>query len=270
MDFKKILVIFLGVFIVIDIFLAVQVVFFNETARDLTTPDTVLTELHNDNISFTPPSTKHQTGVYISGDFNTKYLKNEVKSIPDKAKFDDAEGTMTVKVSNPEVLGENLTQAQKQISKLLKSTKKVIAGKQYVYDANMTKVANTMPHSGHILIYSQVLAGNREIMGVEGRIQFKLTSTYEVDEYTQSYIVNAQVLRDAAEVISEQNALIGLYQYNELPNNGKVLWTKLAYTQLTTVEKDTIFVPTWVVAVENSANTVSVLRVNAFDGSLMK
>ncbi|QEA35767.1 two-component system regulatory protein YycI [Weissella soli] len=101
-------------------------------------------------------------------------------------------------------------------------------------------------------------------------MRFTFDKQNRLVRYAQTYIGNVEVLRDAVEVISGADALKDLYQYNELPNNSTVKWTKLAYTALITVKADTIFVPTWVVAVVDANGDVSILRVNAIDGSVLK
>ncbi|MBC6498346.1 two-component system regulatory protein YycI [Weissella confusa] len=64
------------------------------------------------------------------------------------------------------------------------------------------------------------------------------------------------MLRDSTTLISEEKALIGAYQYNEIPNNGKLNWSHMGYAPLTTVGDDTIFVPAWIFSVtDGTGNT---------------
>ncbi|EHL98073.1 hypothetical protein HMPREF9103_01728 [Lentilactobacillus parafarraginis F0439] len=78
-------------------------------------------------------------------------------------------------------------------------------------------------------------------------------------------------LREKSETISETRALIWLYQYNEIPNNTKVVWSKLAYTKLLSIDTDRVFIPTWVIAIKpQNSPQVQLKKINAFTGGIIK
>ena len=91
--------------------------------------------------------------------------------------------------------------------------------------------------------------------------------------YTQGYLANVATLREKTDTISERKALIWLYQYNQIANNTKVIWTQLAYTRYFDLKNSSVYIPTWVIAVKaNSGNNAGVLqikRVNAFTGAIL-
>ena len=65
--------------------------------------------------------------------------------------------------------------------------------------------------------------------------------------------------------------LDSLYTYSELPNNSKVILLKQVYTKLLTVKGNTIYIPTWLAAIENNTSkTVTLKRVNAFTGTIIQ
>ena len=72
------------------------------------------------------------------------------------------------------------------------------------------------------------------------------------------------------QLISEEQALIALYQYNDLPNNSHVTVAHMGYQELTTVDKDIIFVPVWQFFVQNNGQKAITVTVNAINGAIMK
>ena len=120
------------------------------------------------------------------------------------------------------------------------------------------------------MVYALKISDSRSFMSQRAQIRFVLTANHELKSYTQSYVENPQVLRDSTSLISEEKALIGAYQYNEIPNNGTVNWSELGYSPLTTVHGDIIFVPAWIFSVTDPSDETTILRVNALNGSLMK
>ena len=67
MDFKKILATFLAVFVVIDIFLAVQWFQLHQPASNPTSSESILTEMRNDGIKVGKLGQTEKTGVYLAG-----------------------------------------------------------------------------------------------------------------------------------------------------------------------------------------------------------
>lgn len=63
--------------------------------------------------------------------------------------------------------------------------------------------------------------------------------------YTQGYMNDIQILREKRDTISQERALIWLYQYNKLPANTQVLWCHLGYTRLLSVNNSIVYIPTW-------------------------
>ncbi len=270
MDFKRILIVFFWVFGVVNIFLTVQLIRANTEASRANTAVSVLTEMANDNIKFTNPSTVSSMGSYLSGQVNSNYLQSQMNLIDGKKKFDSATGTLSVTYEQPQKFGTTQPTVKRSISKYLKNEAKVLSGTQYRFDKQFSSMTKPDSHGHYSLVYSQRMTGRQVVMGTAGQIRFTFDKQNRLVRYTQTYISNVEVLRDAVEVISGADALKDLYQYNELPNNSTVKWTKLAYSALIRVKADTIFVPTWVVAVVDANGDVSILRVNAIDGSVLK
>lgn len=270
MDFKRILIVFFWIFGVVNVFLTVQLVRSNTDNSQANTAVSVLAEMSNDNIKFANPSTVSSIGSYLSGNVNSNYLQSQMNLIDGKKRFDTATGTLSVTYDKPQPFGTTQTEVKQAVNRYLKNETKVLSGTQYRFDKQFSSVIEPDAHGRYSLVYSQKMTSQQVVMGTYGQIKFTFDGQNRLVRYTQTYISNVEVLRDTVEVISGADALKDLYQYNELPNNSTVRWTKLAYTSLITVKSDTIFVPTWVVAVVDANGDVSILRVNAIDGSVLK
>ena len=78
-------------------------------------------------------------------------------------------------------------------------------------------------------------------------------------------------VRELQATISPWRAVTNLYTTRELADNSRVMQVKLGYTKLTEVRGSVIFVPTWLVWIENkSSKSSSLKRVNAFSGQLLQ
>ncbi len=112
---------------------------------------------------------------------------------------------------------------------------------------------------------------NGLIYSTEAQVRFNLNANHQIVSYTQSYLQDVKSLREKSETISETRALIWLYQYNEIPNNTKVVWSKLAYTKLLSIDTDRVFIPTWVIAIKpQNSPQVQLKKINAFTGGIIK
>ncbi|MBC9720307.1 MAG: two-component system regulatory protein YycI, partial [Lactobacillus sp.] len=93
----------------------------------------------------------------------------------------------------------------------------------------------------------------------------------QIVSYSQSYVDDLNPVRERQNTISSKAAVDSLYTYSELPNNSKVILLKQVYTKLLTVKGNTIYIPTWLAAIENNTSkTVALKRVNAFTGTIIQ
>ena len=93
----------------------------------------------------------------------------------------------------------------------------------------------------------------------------------QIVSYSQSYVDDLNPVRERQNTISSKAAVDSLYTYSELPNNSKVILLKQVYTKLLTVKGNTIYIPTWLAAIENNTSkTVTLKRVNAFTGTIIQ
>ncbi|QOX66098.1 two-component system regulatory protein YycI [Levilactobacillus brevis] len=267
MDFRRIEWLFLVAFIVIDIFLFAA--FQRDTSGETDTSSnrsssdtTILKEMRADNISFKAPSKKSGEGYYISTS-NDSSIKSNLTSLSNQTVRYQSDGTITSTFKTP-ITGVDTQHPDKTLDTVVSNSTLILNGTDYTYNAKLS--------SRNTVVYTQKVADG-PIYSRYGEIRFSLTNAGTVTGYTQGYLANVSTLREKTETISERKALIWLYQYNQIPNNTKVVWTKLAYTRYFNLKNSSVYIPTWVVAVKsNSGNNAGVLQlkhVNAFTGAIL-
>ncbi|PBQ22514.1 hypothetical protein CNR29_00180 [Levilactobacillus brevis] len=267
MDFRRIEWLFLVAFIVIDIFLFAA--FQRDTSGETDTSSnrsssdtTILKEMRADNISFKAPSKKSGEGYYISTS-NDSSIKSSLTSLSNQTVRYQSDGTITSTFKTP-ITGVDTQHPDKTLDTVVSNSTLILNGTDYTYNAELS--------SRNTVVYTQEVADG-PIYSRYGEIRFSLTNAGTVTGYTQGYLANVSTLREKTETISERKALIWLYQYNQIPNNTKVVWTKLAYTRYFNLKNSSVYIPTWVVAVKsNSGNNAGVLQlkhVNAFTGAIL-
>lgn len=263
MNFKRIELIFLATFIAIDIFLFGM---FQQTknmqAENVSqgnTNSTIIKEMRNDQIKVGDLSDKNGSAYYASGT-QDQALRNQVSQLENQTvRFQNDELQSDFK--SPIDMNDN---AKQTINNKLKDPTFISFGDQYRYNSELSKKAE--------IVYTQT-AFNYPIYSQQGEIRFKLNSNNQIVSYTQQYLDNIISLREQSETISQERALILLYQYNGIPNNTEVAWIKLGYTKYISVDNNQVLIPTWVIALKvqnDNSDSYVFKRINAFSGSLIK
>ncbi|GHP13971.1 hypothetical protein YK48G_13960 [Lentilactobacillus fungorum] len=262
MNFRRIEIIFLVTFIAIDIFLFGMF----EKNNDLQTENVsqgdsnskIVKEMRNDQIKVDDVSNKKGFAYYISGTQND-VLRNQMGQLVNQTpRYIDHE--LESEFKEPITVSKDAP--QKTVNRMLSDPTFILFGDQYTYNKELSTARN--------LVYSQKAMGSL-MYSSEAQIKFTLNTNYQIVSYTQTYLQGIRSLREKSETISETRALIWLYQYNEIPNNTKVAWTRLGYTKLLSIDNDRVFIPTWIIAIkpQNSTQT-QIKRINAFTGGIIK
>lgn len=263
MNFRRIEWIFLIAFIALDIFLIGT--YYNqngvETERSTgnsKTTSSVLRSLKDDQITYPANlSSKENDGYYIASP-NSDYLSSKISQLgQSKAEYSSNDKKLSV-TFNKKVKIKNSSQPQETTDKIISNKTLVINGRQYRYDANFSTDSE--------LIYTQMVYGKR-VASDQGIVKFTLAKGY-ITGYSQTYLPDIEILREKKTTISQKRALVWLYQYNKLPANSKVKWSKLGYTKLLSVNGSTVYIPTWNFLIKTSGTTVY-RRINAFNGAVM-
>ncbi|WP_367295790.1 two-component system regulatory protein YycI [Levilactobacillus yonginensis] len=268
MDFRRIEWLFLVAFIVIDIFLFVA--FQRDTSgqtetastRSADSDATIVKEMRSDDITFKTPSKASSEGYYISTS-NDNSIKNSLTALSDQTVRYHDDGTIASTFKTP-ITGVDTKHPDKTLDTVVNNGAMILNGTNYFYNKRLSS-QNTVVYTQHVT--------DGQIYSRYGEIRFSLTNDGTVTGYTQGYLSDVSTLREKTETISERKALIWLYQYNQISNNTKIVWTKLAYTRYFTLKNSSVYIPTWVIAVKaNSGNNAGVLQlkhVNAFTGAIL-
>lgn len=264
MDFKRIQIIFLITFVIIDIFLF-SLFHRNQSIQNdninSSNATSIVSDMHNDQISFRHfPSNRKQTGYYISAR-KTNELHKRLRALSDQnVHYDSYHLDSTFK--HPIALNDD--HPHTTVDHLLQKPSIIAYGDQYHYCSNLSD-PNT-------LVYVQRTRKDgihNDIFSNTSEIKFHVVDHF-LNGYSQSYVNNIKNLREQSDTISAKRALTLLYQYNNIPNNTKIEWCHFAYTHLLSVRDNYIYIPTWVIAMkENGADGIQYRDVNAFNGSII-
>ncbi len=262
MNFRRIQIIFLITFIAIDIFLfGMFQQNLNMQAENVSkgnTDSTIVKEMKDDQIDLGKLSTSTGSGFYLAGS-PSDTLRNQIGQLINQTPHYVGHQLMS-ELKQPINVDKN--NPAKTINNLLSDPTFILNGSQYVYNKTLS--------SPQMIVYTQKAMG-KQILSAEGQIRFNLNTSHQILSYTQTYLDGIKNLREKAATISEQRALIWLYQYNEIPNNSKVEWIQQGYTKLLSVDSDQVLIPTWVIAIKPQNSTqIQIKRINAFNGGIIK
>lgn len=264
MNFKRIELIFLGTFIALNLFLLGMFIqnqnLQTEKGAQGNSNSTILKEISNDQIKVGHLSNKGGFSYYASGS-QDDLLKTQANQLENQ----------TVRMSKKKLKSEFKTPIELEDNDPVKTINNKLSDPEFVSFGNEYKY-NSELSTDNELIYTQTAFGY-PIYSSSGQIRFDLNSKRNIVSYTQGHLDNIASLRERSETISQQQAVILLYQYNQIPNNTKISWVKLGYTKYITVDNNQVLIPTWQVAIRSQVggnNNYVVKRINAFSGSLIK
>ncbi|MDE3751013.1 two-component system regulatory protein YycI [Pediococcus pentosaceus] len=263
MDFRRIEVIFIVVFAILNAYLfgsywQYQLEAGTTSSSNSSENSTILKEMRNDQITYMPLSNKKMNGYYASATVDTS-LKDNIKRLTDQS-------ARVVDNYVESTLNEELTvdpkQPQKVLNTFVKNRYNIVYGSEYQYNPNLSTSVQ--------VVYTQMIDGH-PVYSKAGKLTFYVNASNEVTGYTQGHLVNEKQLREKNELISQTRAVTWLYQYNEIQNDSKVEWADLGYTNLLTTDNGVVYVPTWVIGIKSKSSTgIQVKRINAFSGVLIK
>lgn len=262
MDFKKIQIIFLAIFVVIDIFLFSL---FHQNDNLQTENNNkgsdaeIIKQLPNDQISVEPKlSTKSQTGYYLSAVYDDT-LPNAKDQLRNQ-KVTYANNTLRSTFKRP--IGLYSDDYESILNKLMKKSSFITHGDEYEYSSDLS--------TKDTVVYVQTTDEGNLFGAHHGQITFDINSDHLLEGYTQSYMSDVSILREKSDIISPAKALVWLYQYNAIPDNSKVKWVKLYYTQLLSIKNNVVLIPTWIIGYKSAdSNDITTKRINAFNGAIL-
>ncbi|NVY96549.1 two-component system regulatory protein YycI [Lactobacillus sp. DCY120] len=261
MDFKRIEIIFLCVFVALDIFLFFS---YNQSRNAVvmtnnSSPTTLAKEMSQDNIVLDQtPSDRPSQGYYLASK-DSNILQNHPDLKNQAVTYDGNKRQLHSVLDVPWTV--NRTAPQKTLNRLKNKDQNILYGNQYQYAPHLS--------DQHNLVYVQK-QGSGQFYSREGQLIFQIVGR-KVVGYQQTYINGVTFLREKQNTISERRAIEILYTNNEIPSGARIRWIDLAYKRLLRVRESTVYIPVWYVGFVNKNSKVpEIRRINAFNGTIIK
>ncbi|WP_099974195.1 two-component system regulatory protein YycI [Lactobacillus terrae] len=259
MDFRRIEIIFLVVFVSLDVFLLLS---FRSSQHFFNSGSTVTStsvEMKKRNISTGKLDSDQQYGYYLgakpSGVLGQNYNKLKNQSVTYIANDDKISSNL---ISTLNVNGKKKVSV---IDNFMKKDSNILFGEKYTYSPQLS--------SSTKIVYAQNVSSGA-IFDKTAQLVFTVSGD-KIVSYTQTYIPSASVLHEKSVLKSEKDVVDNLYTNSEIPNNSKITYINLAYTKLLEANDNTIYIPVWFVTIKNTDNDISSTKqVNAFTGAIIK
>ncbi|NUF26118.1 two-component system regulatory protein YycI [Bombilactobacillus mellis] len=262
MDFKKIEMIFLVIFVALDVFLFTSymksrnsVVMTNNSGHISLTK-----EMDKDNISLSKKLDKRTSQGYYLASKDSHLLRNEQGKLRNQSvSYNEEKNQLNSILDSPILIAAQTP--QQTLNRFITKEHNVLHGQQYQYAPNLSTPNNI------VYIEKRKIGQFYEF---DGRITFQIEDNRLLG-YQQRYIDGISVLREKQATISEQHAVDSLYTNNDIPSNSQIRWSKLAYGRLLKVKGSTIYIPMWYVGfTTKGSKDLQISKVNAFSGAVMK
>lgn len=265
MDFKRIEWIFLIVFIGINIFLGIELwqtpTLLSAGSTPTQTQTDIKSETSADQITIPKVNDKQEDGYYLAAKTDNSWIKKATQQVKVQVENNSSENLIYVHLDKPITLSKNKKEALRQVMRFKDDSQNVYQGKNYAYLSELSERDD--------YIFNQKTKYG-EFFAATARLHI-IVKDNQIVSYSQSYVDDLNPVRERQNTISSKAAVDSLYTYSELPNNSKVILLKQVYTKLLTVKGSTIYIPTWLAAIENNTSkTVTLKRVNAFTGTIIQ
>lgn len=265
MDFKRIEWIFLIVFIGINIFLGIELwqtpTLLSAGSTPTQTQTDIKSETSADQITIPKVNDKQEDGYYLAAKTDNSWIKKATQQVKGQVENNSSENLIYVHLDKPITLSKNKKEALRQVMRFKDDSQNVYQGKDYAYLSELSERDD--------YIFNQKTKYG-EFFAATARLHI-IVKDNQIVSYSQSYVDDLNPVRERQNTISSKAAVDSLYTYSELPNNSKVILLKQVYTKLLTVKGNTIYIPTWLAAIENNTSkTVTLKRVNAFTGTIIQ
>lgn len=265
MDFKRIEWIFLIVFIGINIFLGIELwqtpTLLSAGSTPTQTQTDIKSETSADQITIPKVNDKQEDGYYLAAKTDNSWIKKATQQVKVQVENNSSENLIYVHLDKPITLSKNKKEALRQVMRFKDDSQNVYQGKDYAYLSELSERDD--------YIFNQKTKYG-EFFAATARLHI-IVKDNQIVSYSQSYVDDLNPVRERQNTISSKAAVDSLYTYSELPNNSKVILLKQVYTKLLTVKGNTIYIPTWLAAIENNTSkTVTLKRVNAFAGTIIQ
>lgn len=265
MDHKRIEWLFLIVFLLIDIYLGVEILRspVNLSNSNANTANTnIRTEMKADGIELSNNISKTQSSGYYLAAKNNDYLNKKISTLSQvNVNYSKGNNLLTATPKNAIEVKGTRDEILNKIIKFKNDPRNVPFGKEYKYEPTMSGDNN------YIFVQSSEY-GN--IYDTNAQLIVNVKNNM-IDNYALTYLGPVSPVRELQSTISPWHAIKAMYTDRELSNNSRVIKIKLSYSKLIEVRGSTILLPSWLVWVENkTTKNITLKRVNAFTSQIIQ
>lgn len=264
MDFKKIEIIFIVTFLVLNGYLLYRVLdnYENGFTGNAATQINLVQEMKDENIELPEFEDEEHDVPYVQAAANNLLEENAEQLTKQTGVIEDNGSLYASILSDPIQLSEGEELTTKDIATLSEFvlSDAILFGDEYQF-------IRYVPSTRQI-IYGQV-ANNIPIVDGTSNIIFHLNGKKEIISYEQTYAGPVTVQGQSRKLITDQDAVEILYQNSEVPSGAKVCKPLLIYNRTLSLEDLSMYVPVWLVEVVTSTDTI-IKKVDAVNGNVIQ
>lgn len=264
MDFKKIEIIFIITFLILNGYLLYRVLdnYENGFTGSAATQINLVQEMKDENIDLPDFEDEEHDVPYVQAAANN-LLEENTDQLTKQTGVIEENGSLYASIlSDPIQLSDGEELTTKDIATLTEFvlSDAILFGDQYQF-------IRYIPSTRQI-IYAQI-ANNIPIVDGTSNIIFHLNGKKEIISYEQKYAGPVTVQGQSRKLITDQDAVEILYQNSEIPSGSKVRKPLLIYNRTLHLEDLSMYVPVWLVEVVTSTDTL-VKKVDAVNGNIIQ
>lgn len=266
MDHKRIEWLFLIVFLLIDIYLGIEILRSPVNLSGSNTPTrsvaSIRSEMKSDNIDLPNQISNMPASGYYLATKNRDFLSDKTDALTNvEARYSKNDNTLYATPKISFFLSKNPKEIVEQLNDFKNNSKNVPYGKKFKYEPDMSSDDN------YVFVqssdYGDIYANSAQLT-----INVK---NHQIMNYTETYMGTASPVRELQSTISAWRAVRAMYTNRELTNNSRLMRIKLGYSKLTEVRGSTILLPTWLVWIENrTTKNITLKRVNAYTAQMLQ
>ncbi|WAM38694.1 two-component system regulatory protein YycI [Leuconostoc pseudomesenteroides] len=260
MQFKRLKILMIILFISLDSFLFVWWRSNRPDSTQVTDANTtIISEIKHQNIQLSKFSTKIPYANYLAGKQSSKLISLSSKMSNYEAKVKNQQLSVVFKVPQNINTNGSKSETSKYIGNQIDPVALAYSA-GYQYNKNLSYEQGTKQ-----AIYSQEI-DKRPVISQQGLFVVNYQKDGKATGFTQTKISHITELRDERVTLSEEDAIVSLYRFNELNSGDKLSKGTLSYDSTLKVNGYDIYTPVWLFVVTHSDGERDALKINAFTG----
>ncbi len=257
MDWSRLKTIFIIAFLILNVFLFIQLV--NKQNLDqleVKTNVSLEENLENDGIKYGELPKEPVNDQYLSAN-TKKFSEEEVKNLEDQVVTIKDDVIIHAGLMEPIEISDKF-----DVSELDQFVKQhILYGNEYGY-GHIDKEEKT-------ITYYQKYRDKLFFMNKGAHLVFYFNDDHEVYAYEQTMLDMVEPINDKEEVLPAIRAIETLYRKGMLKPDSKIARTELGYYTVVSMESSQVLTPTWHFVIERDGEKEQLL-VNAFEGQVIQ